>query len=139
MRRCCQCRNYFKEEDLLLITPTQVFCSKECVSKKTFKQRADRIAKSNSKKIPSKIEKEVRSRDRNKCRACETKHKRSWPVSPHHIMYRSEGGQHTVDNLILLCPGCHDKVHSDKDYQRVILRQKDRAVIDLTILDEDKR
>lgn len=38
--------------------------------------------------------------------------------SPHHIVYRSQGGSDTLDNLIILCGpneiDCHRKVHDHK-------------------------
>jgi hypothetical protein len=32
----------------------------------------------------------------------------------HHIHYRSEGVDHSVDNLLVLCHEHHELVHSDK-------------------------
>lgn len=32
-------------------------------------------------------------------------------LQPHHIQYRSQGGSDIIENLILLCPQCHHKVH----------------------------
>jgi 5-methylcytosine-specific restriction endonuclease McrA len=36
----------------------------------------------------------------------------------HHILYRSEGGRHFADNLILLCIKCHDKEHFIKKHPK---------------------
>jgi len=32
----------------------------------------------------------------------------------HHVKYRSQGGKHELDNLVLLCKEHHDLVHSNK-------------------------
>ena len=40
----------------------------------------------------------------------------------HHILYRSQGGPHTPENLILLCLHCHELVHGNKrKYQPILL------------------
>ena len=31
----------------------------------------------------------------------------------HHLLWRSHGGGHDVDNLVLLHPNCHRQVHSE--------------------------
>ncbi len=59
--------------------------------------------------IPRRIRRAVRRRDANTCR---------WPgctnrahLHVHHIVFRSRRGEHTVRNLILLCPHHHRRVH----------------------------
>ena len=32
-------------------------------------------------------------------------------VHYHHKLRRSQGGQHTADNLINVCASCHDRIH----------------------------
>jgi 5-methylcytosine-specific restriction endonuclease McrA len=52
---------------------------------------------------------EVDKRDGPQCRAC-----KGWvgaAAHHHHITYRSHGGLHRADNLVTLCPRCHDLVH----------------------------
>jgi 5-methylcytosine-specific restriction endonuclease McrA len=44
----------------------------------------------------------------------------------HHITYRSQGGKDTLDNLILLCLYCHQKVHSNKKLYQPMLLEKVR-------------
>ena len=45
-------------------------------------------------------------------------------LQAHHIIYRSQGGKDTLDNLILLCLYCHEKVHSNKKLYQPILLEK---------------
>jgi hypothetical protein len=33
----------------------------------------------------------------------------------HHIIYFSEGGENTVENLLVICPNCHVKIHDHPD------------------------
>lgn len=50
----------------------------------------------------------VLHRDNHKCQKCGTK-KEKFHV--HHIIFKSDGGTDTPDNLITLCKICHDKLH----------------------------
>jgi 5-methylcytosine-specific restriction endonuclease McrA len=59
--------------------------------------------------IPPKVRSEVQERDHGRCRWCGSPN-----AEAHHIQYRSQGGTHTADNLILLCQRHHQLVHSDK-------------------------
>jgi len=120
LRRCAECRGYFREDELLIQTPIQVFCTKECLQKKQAKLRG----KSKSTKVPKRISNAVKVRDKNRCRACGLKDRRSWPLHQHHIKYRSEGGLHLVKNLITLCVECHDRVHSNKRVFQPLLIDK---------------
>lgn len=47
-------------------------------------------------------------RDSYQCKYCGQKNTR---LEAHHIIYTSQGGKDTLDNLITLCAKCHDKVH----------------------------
>lgn len=38
---------------------------------------------------------------------------------PHHVIFKSHGGGDTLDNLVLLCYKCHQKVHGGKDSRRL--------------------
>jgi hypothetical protein len=35
-------------------------------------------------------------------------------LTPHHIVYRSQGGTDDLDNLVTLCMKCHDDVHGGR-------------------------
>jgi 5-methylcytosine-specific restriction endonuclease McrA len=49
-------------------------------------------------------------RDRHHCRFCKTTHN----LTPHHIVFRSQGGTDDLSNLLTLCMRCHDGVHGGK-------------------------
>jgi len=49
------------------------------------------------------------NRDNYVCQCCKTK---NGTLNAHHIMYRSNGGADTLDNLITLCESCHKKLHN---------------------------
>jgi len=62
--------------------------------------------------MPPAIAETVLTRDDRTCRLC-----RGTDLTQiHHIRYRSEGGPHTVENLIVLCGVCHTTVHGNKKY-----------------------
>lgn len=60
--------------------------------------------------IPLDIRRQVADRDEGRCRFCGT----AVSVQAHHIVYRSQGGKHLLDNLISLCLEHHALVHSNK-------------------------
>ena len=47
-------------------------------------------------------------RDRWHCRNCNT----TQNLTPHHIIFRSQGGDDSLGNLITLCIQCHDDIHA---------------------------
>src|SRR5574344_686567 len=51
------------------------------------------------------------NRDNYTCQCCRTK---KGTLNAHHIVYRSNGGADTLDNLITLCKECHKKLHDGK-------------------------
>ena len=53
---------------------------------------------------------DVWQRDRGHCRICGKYTK----AQPHHIKPRSQGGEDTMENLILLCHDCHYQIHHGK-------------------------
>jgi 5-methylcytosine-specific restriction endonuclease McrA len=60
----------------------------------------------------------VDRRDRGYCRACQQATTHDGPVARarhhHHLVYRSRGGAHTVENIITLCGACHRALHDGK-------------------------
>lgn len=46
-------------------------------------------------------------RDGWKCRCCKSRNN----LTPHHVVYQSQGGTDDLFNLLTLCINCHDDVH----------------------------
>ena len=53
----------------------------------------------------------VLNRDGYKCHICKTK-KQGVKLEVHHIIFRSNGGGDSPENLITLCHNCHEKLHN---------------------------
>lgn len=71
--------------------------------------------------MPEKIRLAAYDRDSFRCRWCGTTTAYSYAL--HHIFYRSQGGRHTLDNLILLCEPHHRLMHSNKGkFQPILVR-----------------
>jgi len=126
-RKCSNCKEYFQPEEMYRPTGVQAFCSKECLNKKRY-----RPGFSPKRKIPKSVRKAVFDRDRHICAYCGRSQSRGVDtfLQAHHILYRSEGGQHTADNLVTLCQSCHSMVHSNKKkWQRILLTYVDRMAV----------
>jgi 5-methylcytosine-specific restriction endonuclease McrA len=75
-----------------------------------IKARLRRLAQ----KQRSQVMQAVDLRDEGQCRICQCQTLEfHLPRQPHHhhIVYRSQGGLDTPENIILICALCHDKVH----------------------------
>jgi len=59
-----------------------------------------------SRYIPKGVSDAVKERDFFECAWCGTK-----LTERHHIVQYSEGGENTLENLILLCSNCHTQIH----------------------------
>ena len=70
----------------------------------------------------------VLGRDGYLCQLCKEKTKSSTELHVHHIIFRSNGGTNTKNNLITLCKPCHDKLHKKKDAQEYSKKLKPRLV-----------
>lgn len=70
-------------------------------SKRHFKKR---------KNIPVAVKNKVFERDNGKCVECDS----TKDLHYHHIKRYANGGKNTVDNLILLCSGCHAEEHKNE-------------------------
>lgn len=75
------------------------------------------ISESESKKrvttrrnIPTEVKHIVFERDNGKCTECYSKE----DLHYHHIKRYANGGEDTVENLILLCVNCHAEEHKDE-------------------------
>lgn len=50
----------------------------------------------------------VYERDAWRCRSCRSRNN----LTPHHFVFKSQGGGDTMHNLVTLCMICHDAVHN---------------------------
>lgn len=66
--------------------------------------------------IPPIIRREVEKKYKNKCAKCSSKDK----LHIHHIVKYSDGGLHVVENLMLLCAGCHAKAHKKDSVYKLL-------------------
>ena len=41
----------------------------------------------------------------------------------HHLAFRSQGGKDEINNLIALCRECHNKAHSNKEFNELLRKQ----------------
>lgn len=57
------------------------------------------------KSIHPKTRAAVLERDNYRCRKCGNEELESLTI--HHVVYRSHGGNHAIENLITLCAKCH--------------------------------
>ena len=57
--------------------------------------------------VPRPMRRRVLARDGHRCRHCGS----GRSLMLHHVVWRSEGGNHRVDNLLTLCARCHGLVH----------------------------
>lgn len=123
--RCGGCRQRFPLPSFAQVGLSQV-CSPDCAT--TVRQRGrdkggrppanppKKVKGERSNDVPMEVRVEVYLRDKARCRYCGT------PASQvHHILYRSQGGDHTEENLIVLCQEHHDLMHSNKKYWQPIL------------------
>lgn len=68
--------------------------------------------------IPLETRRMVHARDQGKCRWCG---RTNAGIHLHHVIYRSSGGKHLVENLLSLCGEHHALVHSDKPFYQPFL------------------
>lgn len=61
------------------------------------------------------------SRDQHSCQKCFGKKKEN-KLHVHHIIFRSNGGTHSPDNLVTLCKACHDQLHTHADPEKESLK-----------------
>lgn len=69
--------------------------------------------RSRNNKIPSSVRKAVVERSQARCEATYIIHDCAYiAVHMHHILLRSLGGKHTVDNLLHVCAPAHEAIHA---------------------------
>lgn len=129
--KCGYCKQYL-DKDLAFQKGIQFFHQDHLYSRKSKK-----ITK--KKDIPDDVRRIVLALDRNSCRGCGLSSNSGLHI--HHVKYRSNGGQHTQENLITLCFKCHELVHSNKNkyqpllFKIITLRSKGDQQINLKILE----
>lgn len=72
-----------------------------------------------SRHIPTEISNLVTSRHFFECAWCGEK-----LTERHHITEFAKGGEHTTENLILLCPNCHTQVHKGEIKTEELVQRK---------------
>jgi 5-methylcytosine-specific restriction endonuclease McrA len=60
--------------------------------------------------MPLGLRAQVYNRDDWKCRHCGNRQ----TLDPHHVIYRSAGGENAANNLLTLCRKCHDDIHAER-------------------------
>lgn len=63
----------------------------------------------------------VLQRDSHFCQKCDGK-KKCEKLHVHHIVFRSNGGSDSPDNLVTLCESCHNDLHTHKDAEKESLK-----------------
>lgn len=90
--------------------------------KTAAEDRAER--KKDERRKEQEIYRAVNVRDKRKCRICK---KSEFYMHHHHIVYRSKGGEHTLENVLLLCGKCHSQVHKGQVHLEGDSNQQDEA------------
>ena len=99
MVRCGGCKKYI-ERSKAIRRGLQNFCGRSCMSRLQWRKKKP--------DVPGELRMQVFEDDSFTCRGCGSRYHH---LHIHHIIYRSQGGQHEYDNLITLCHRCHDVVH----------------------------
>ena len=71
-----------------------------------------------------RLKDEVWARDRGVCQLC---YRDTVVPEFHHVIYKSQGGSDTIDNILLLCFDCHHTIHHgnhDSDKMRRLAEKR---------------
>lgn len=133
--KCSNCKEYIYREEALRFGLVS-FCSEECRREASQRKAKRARAKASASPKPSpETRKLVSTLDRGRCRFCG----KLYPDHIHHVIYRSEGGGHEVDNLLSLHMKCHGIVHgSKKTFQPLalqVLSMRDSEISYTTIME----
>lgn len=109
--RCSVCKQYVPQSEIVFANRMTKVCSSECFGALMGKHRETKKSKRPAKRmhpvIPIEMRSVVHERDQNMCRCCGAR-----GTQCHHVLFRSQGGEDELSNLILLCSECHqDKAH----------------------------
>ncbi|MGN7284321.1 HNH endonuclease [Shouchella rhizosphaerae] len=69
-----------------------------------------------SRYVPAEIRRAVIERDKGKCTECGNNES----LHLHHLTPFADGGLHTVENLVLLCGGCHADAHAGQKAEQIL-------------------
>ena len=124
--KCGYCKEYVEKDDAYRVGISS-FCNHDCYMGKKKDEwsgqrtrRAKRIADGDG--VSEQTRTAVLVRDKGRCRACGKKLAVD-SAHVHHIIYRSQGGPHTEENLITLCEQCHGIAHSNKRVNQPRLKE----------------
>ena len=67
----------------------------------------------------------VFTRDNWHCRHCNNSH----GLDPHHVIFKSAGGEDMSSNLITLCRWCHDSIHGGRLRIEIVEVTEDNVVV----------
>lgn len=70
----------------------------------------------------------ILKRDSYTCQSCKKNSNKNVELHIHHIVFRSNGGTDTKNNLTTLCKPCHDKLHKRKDSQKESMKLKTKVI-----------
>ena len=84
------------------------------IAKPEPRARAKARKRAKTQRVRAQVMLSVDERDGSTCRICQC-HTVAFDIERqphhHHIIYRSHGGTDTLENIILICALCHDRVH----------------------------
>lgn len=66
-------------------------------------------AREHPKNIPAAVRQAVLDRDNAQCVLCGVGGENRLQL--HHLEYRSHGGAHVAENLVVVCMTCHEQIH----------------------------
>jgi 5-methylcytosine-specific restriction endonuclease McrA len=108
--RCEGCGNSFQRAgaDSVQLEP-EVAEMVACDAQRVAVPHVGEVPRHAAQDVPPAIRRHVVLRDRGRCTVPGCRH--STFVDVHHIVLRADGGQHTADNLLVLCGAHHRAVH----------------------------
>ena len=113
--KCNFCKSYVERNDAVK-RGINYFCDRDHADQAYYKL----WAKSRPvEKLSKSVRENVYDRDHYRCCFCGV----GYSLHLHHVVYRSEGGPDTGDNLITLCSDHHQEVHSNKKLYQPLCRQ----------------
>lgn len=79
------------------------------------------------REVPTATRRQLRARSRGRCEAVDLAHDCTHQAThAHHILRRSQGGKHYLENLLHVCLNGHDAIH-DRIAEAVALGYLDRS------------